>query len=88
LTDLLIYLLPMFLLKTLRMPKRQKYAVGCTFGVGFVCLIWANLFQVSLLLDWPTANSWFCAATEEWWCLIVACCPTFRALILEGRVPS
>ena len=82
-TDILIYILPLFLLKNLTLPRKQKIGVALTFAVGFICIVFANLFQISLLIGSDITVSWLLSALEQTWSLIVVCCPTFRALVTK-----
>ena len=92
-TDLIIYILPLFLLRKLQLPFIQKVGVAITFSLGFICIIFANMFQISILIGNPNSQIWLYSAIEQSWALIVVCCPSFKQLLtrkgfkraLQGR---
>jgi len=83
-TDVVIYILPLFLLRKLQLRTRQKIGVGITFSMGFICIFFAFLFHISILKNEPTSTIWLYSALEQSWALIVVCCPAFKQL-LTGR---
>lgn len=86
--DLIICLLPAFLIYNLQMPKRQKIALGCIFGLGLVTtfcgimrVYYATYIYYSTYdVTWYGYYGWVWSAIEADLGLICASAPALRAL--------
>ncbi|KAM7200189.1 hypothetical protein V8F20_005407 [Naviculisporaceae sp. PSN 640] len=91
-SDLVIIALPMPILSTLKLPKRQKYALVGVFALGFfVCLI--SILRLIALIDMTLNPSWdgaYSSADLVYWtaaevnaAIVCACAMTLKPLVMR-----
>ncbi|KAE9372996.1 hypothetical protein N431DRAFT_338054 [Stipitochalara longipes BDJ] len=93
-TDLVILTLPMPILKSLRLPPKQKVALMIIFALGgFVCLVSVlrlqSLYVISVSKDptWDNVPTSICSNIEVYLGIICASLPTIKP-ILERLFPN
>ena len=67
------------MVRQLQMPTSQKIGVAITFSVGFVCIVFANIVQMTFIVTHdPLVVSFSWATGEMSWAILVVCMPTFK----------
>ncbi|KAK6352036.1 hypothetical protein TWF718_005185 [Orbilia javanica] len=80
LTDLLVYTLPLSVVRVIPLPAPQKIGVGITFALGFLCIFFA---VTVIALGYTSASAitqWIVAIFEQTLCICVACAPALGVL--------
>lgn len=87
-TDIAICVLPIPILQTLRIPKRQKYSLILVFFLGgFGCITALLRLQSIKVIGQSNDPTFYNAAAAMWssieinTCIMCGCLPTFRPLI-------
>ncbi|KAL2150964.1 hypothetical protein VTH82DRAFT_6062 [Thermothelomyces myriococcoides] len=87
-TDYLIFLLPMPVVWTIRLPRRQKFALSCVFGFGFIVCFISILRLLQLIraqsdpdFTWVAAELSYLTAVEVNGAIVCACVMTLKPLL-------
>ncbi|KAI5811339.1 hypothetical protein DFH27DRAFT_520774 [Peziza echinospora] len=90
LTDLVVWIMPIKLVWSLHIPKRQKWGLYGVFGVGFACCF-VSAFRI-VAVGWfvggsdPTWEGYtiaLCSILEADLALICSCIPSLKPLIIK-----
>ncbi|KAL2167290.1 hypothetical protein VTG60DRAFT_1449 [Thermothelomyces hinnuleus] len=87
-TDFLIFLLPMPVVWTIRLPRRQKFALSGVFGFGFIVCFISILRLLQLIraqtdpdFTWVAAELSYLTAVEVNGAIVCACVMTLKPLL-------
>ncbi|KAK6537125.1 hypothetical protein TWF694_011324 [Orbilia ellipsospora] len=84
-TDIMIYTLPFFVLKTLSLNRRQHWGVISIFALGGLCIASTigRTIAIGLTSNIPLVGFW--TSFEQMTGLVVVCVPALKVLIVETR---
>ena len=86
-TDLMIYALPLPLLRQLKLTRRQTYGLWFTLGIGFLCIAFCFATALLSLYSAETTTCWIIVIFEYFWANMVVCLPAFKNF-LKAKVIS
>ncbi|KAF3212417.1 hypothetical protein TWF106_009787 [Orbilia oligospora] len=80
LTDIMVYILPVSVVRVLALPTPQRIGVGIIFAFGFFCIAFAATVIVFRYVSTSAATLWIVAIFEQTLCVCVACAPALEVL--------